>query len=159
MACKAYSVATIWLREGVPWTRTLRELASHGKITAKDEINRRIVVEVPLVNIGRVVELISRVASAEVFEVKVSCRGDKDLPSEGRWRIISRKPRLVAYGIIRGRYVFAEKIRGSTIFKLGRRSRATIPPSILPASAFQFSGKELLGIIEELNRLVEMLSR
>lgn len=159
LSCRAYCVATIHLRVGAPWTKTLREIGWYGDIVFKDEFTRRIVVEVSLDKAASLMEGIQDTASSLVYEVKVVCRGLKSLPGEGRWRIVSRSPRLAAYGVLHGRHVFAEHAGKSIVFKIGKRSRALNPPSLLPASAFQFTGKELLGVIGELDRLVKALSR
>ncbi|MCE4619080.1 MAG: hypothetical protein F7C37_06540 [Desulfurococcales archaeon] len=159
MACRTYSVVTLHLKEHVPWTRTLRELDEVGDVVFKDEFSHRIVAEIDLRKIASVAERLNDISKSVVYEVKIVCKKKTGLPKEGKWRIISKTPRLAAYGIVNGRYVFAERTKKAIVYKIGKPSRASTPPSLLPASAFQFTEKELLGVIEEVDRLVEALSR
>lgn len=159
MTCRTYSVVTLHLKEYVPWTRTLRELDEVGVIVFKDEFSHRIVAEIDLGKVASIAERLNDISRSVVYEVKIVCKKKTGLPKEGKWRIISKTPRLAAYGIVNGRYVFAEKTKKAIVYKIGKPSRASTPPSLLPASAFQFTEKELLGIIEEVDKLVEALSR
>ncbi len=155
--CRVYGIATMYLREESPWTRTLRELSSAGKLVFKDEITRRIVVEFSPGALDRIRELVAERASAASFEVKIICRGTSGLPSSStvKWRRIAG--RKAAYGVADGRYVFAELVGRSLVIKLGRETRSRNPPSILPSSAFQFTVDEVGDAMASATRLAKSL--
>ncbi|MCE4601236.1 MAG: hypothetical protein F7C38_06705 [Desulfurococcales archaeon] len=156
--CQVYGIATMYLREESPWTRTLRELGSAGKLVFKDEITRRIVVEFTPNALDRIRELVTERASAASFEVKIVCRGASGLPGPNavkKWRRIAGKN--AAYGVVEGRYVFAELVGKSLVVKLGRETRSRNPPYILPSSAFQFAVDEVGDAMASAARLARSL--
>jgi hypothetical protein len=150
-------VAILYLNEEAPWTATLRELNSIGKIIYKDEFSRRIVLEFPKSKINSVKHALAKTANSSVFEVKLVCHSRENLLEKGqfKWRRVGKR---AAYGIVLGNYIFAEIVGRSLIIKLGRASRTSNPPSILPASTFQFSVDEVESALDTARHIVELVS-
>ena len=108
----------------------------------KDEFSRRIVIEFGYDKLDNIRNIVKEISKSAVFEVKILCHNFREPPKgdQFKWRFVGRR---TAYGIVLKRYVFAEITKRSLVLKLGKPSKTENPPSILPASAFQFSVDEV----------------
>ncbi len=162
MKCRKYVIATIYLRQGGPWTRTLRTiLGLGGRIVSKDEAARRVVFEASPSRLLGILEGIGQdVLEGGVLEAKAVCRvrqGAGALMRGAAGKVYRRGPVTVGYGVVAGRIVFLEARGPSLIVKAGRRTRASVITSPPPPSALSFTLEEAEEAIEAISQVLEGL--
>ncbi len=161
LRCRKYAVITAYLRMEAAWTRTLREVAeAGGDIVVKDEMTRRIVVNVSKTRIAKILEILLPRSIGVAVEVKAACKPARlvDLGKlrEAGFLAVGGRAGRVYYGVLEGRLVMVEKARGSIIVKVGARAGSR-PKSVPPASAFILKPDDAQGALEALDMIVAWL--
>jgi len=168
LKCRKYVIATAHLRDDAPWTGTLRRLAeAGGSIVSKDEETRRVVVEAPAARAGEIVGVLSE-AGRVVLEVKAACRGAPS-PRELARKLASRGfylsgprgegpiRRVVAYGVLGGRYVMVNAWGSRLALKVGGVAKSRRVTGVLPSGVFLHGPEGIKDALEGLERAVREL--
>ncbi len=150
MECIGYLVAQVYVPQEYSMPRALRELEELGRILSVNEELRRIAASISIKKARPLARLCERMQLC-MAEVKYSCRGSL---KPGGLRGFKRQGR-VWYGVIKGRVVEVEVLRGRFKVKIGARTRAsTINPPV-PPSLFTMDIREAMEAIEDSKAVLE----
>jgi hypothetical protein len=155
--CERYVIGRGYISEGMPWTRTIREIIeSGGRIVWKDEISRRIIFKIKP---SKLVSLKSWLTNFS-YEYNIICKNINNIFNRIRdnIRIISRgNNRIIAYAVLSGRYALLEVKSRTFLIKIGVRTSSSKPPSLLPPSAFTLDISDIYDVEKHYHEILEIV--